>query len=253
MTMLAIFLILVSFICIESERLTIDEAPSIVLSHNVQFFYLSAPFPYNAPANIKNAAGTAYQSYGISHGGIGVWDTDDNIRFSIELIADDYVGSLLPGFDTEDRTLNWNNTASIVVTNPIESGDWLYSNLVVTTQGSAYKQLLNYLQDNSNTKAFEIYQPVTAVFINSSTFNESDILSYSSADFSDDSNILVNHVDSYSFADEILKQLSNYGCKLRDFLPVYSNSFDYVNDNKQPATVVNWPAGEETDRDVYNW
>jgi hypothetical protein len=38
--------------CIHATQYTIYNAPTISNSHSVQFFYLEAPFPFNAPSDI---------------------------------------------------------------------------------------------------------------------------------------------------------------------------------------------------------
>ena len=122
------------------------------------FLYLHACY--------RQVAGVTFDSFEISHAGLGVWDTTTDEKFSIEFLCDSYVGSLFPILHPETSSIEWNNSASIVVTTPTKFDDWIESSLVSTTRGAAYNNLIQYIQDNTNT--FRTYQPVSVILTNAS-------------------------------------------------------------------------------------
>jgi hypothetical protein len=113
--------------------------------------------------------------------------------------------------------------------------------------------LLDYLQDSDNTDPFSVYQPVSALFVNSSLYDASDAQTFNNDDFLASNGALVSPTSSYTFSETILKQLSSYGCDLKSFIGIYASSFDYVNGNNKAATLVEWSEDGNTNPDVYRW
>ena len=209
-------------------------------------------FIYSLPckhSKIRNAAGSAFNKYGITHAGLGVWDTTKDAKFSIELICDDYLGMLLPNL-LPDRQLNWSNAASIVITKPMKQEFWTSSRLITTGTGNAYSQLITYLQDNKYD--FSNYQPVTIL-----SFNASDVYntskSYSTDDFDSVGDIVLKAHDSFKFVDTMINQLNSYGLDLDSFLRIYSTSFDYISYEKTEPPVVSWDSKGKANAAVYKW
>eukprot|EP01040_Poterioochromonas_malhamensis_P005401 gene5402-5795_t len=244
---LAYLQILLILPLIFSTQYDIYSGPSLSNSDSVQFFYLEAPFPYNAPQSIKDTAGSNFDKYGVSHAGLGIWDTTTDVKFSIELVSNDYVGGLLP--NTSNGVITWLNSASIVITDPLDTNAWLNSRLITTTSGSAYSQLITYLQGNEGL--FQYYQPVTALYVNTSLLNSTDTVT--NDDIDQVGSILVAPTNSFAFVDELINQLGSYGCDLGAFLQIYATSFDYFARDKSAPTVVSWTAGQQANPDVYRW
>lgn len=225
----------------------IYNAPTISNTHSVQFFYLEAPFPYNTPENIIDAAGYEFNRYGIAHAGLGVWDTTSNDKYSIEFTSESYVGSLLP--TVANGVLTWNNAGNIVITYPLDDSLWLNARLICTTSGSSYSQLITYLQDNINL--YSTFQPVTGLFVNASLYNATsgDV---QSADLNSIGKILIPSSDSFAFVDTLINQLDSYGVDLGAFLQIYATSYTYLAANSNPAAVISW-SSSTANSEVYNW
>jgi hypothetical protein len=170
----------------------------------------------------RDAAGPNFDRFGVSHSGLGVWDTTTDVKFTIEFISNDYVGSLLPKVD--GNTIQWNNQASIVITNPLIQTNWLYSRLLTTTSAYAWTQLVDYLQENIDQ--YEFYQPVTGLYLNNSLFNSSVV--YSTDDINEVGEVVIGGMDSFTFVDQLVTQLGSYGCDLGAFLQIYATSYDYI-------------------------
>lgn len=232
---LSIFCLLLSE-CLATQY-DIYNAPSVTSSDDIQIFYLEAPFPYNVPADIANAAGSLYKDNAKNHAGLGIWDTTTDDKFTIEFVSSDYVGQLLP--DIENGAISWKNVGEIVVTWPTDDSLWKSASLITTTIGSSYSQLLTYLQDNE--KMFAAYQPVTALYVNETILNSSSTL-YA------DANVVVSATSSYWFVDQLVTQLGKYGCDLEVFLPVYTSAFSYLVDSKAAPAVV-----DVTNANVVSW
>jgi len=92
----------------------------------------------------STTAGSAYNSYGTAHAGLGIWDTTSDVKFTIEFVSIDYVGGLLP--ETSNGEIIWKNVGSVVITDPVVDANWVSSRLITTTIGSAYSQLITFLK-----------------------------------------------------------------------------------------------------------
>lgn len=175
-----------------------------------------------------------------------MWDTTTDTKFSIEFVANNYTGALFPTY--QDGQIVWNNAGSIVITNPLVEDNWLNSRLVSTTTANAWSQMVTYLKDN--TKKWDVYQPVSVVFANSSLYsNTSEV---TTDDLASVGGVSVYAINSFSFVDDMIKQLADYGCDLGAFLQIYATSYDYLAKQNVNPTVVSWEEGE-TNQEVYNW
>ena len=70
----------------------------------------------------SSKAGSNWNSYSSSHGGIGAWNLATDDKLSIEFISNSYTGALLPGIS--NGVLTWNNSAQIIITYPLSEDDW---------------------------------------------------------------------------------------------------------------------------------
>lgn len=192
----------------------------------------------------RNAAGSNFRSYGIGHAGLGVWDNTADNKYTIEFVSDNYVGGLLPTITGD--TLTWNNAGKIVISSPLDNNLWLNARLIATTSGNAYSQLITFLQDDLGD-AYDYYQPVTALYINTSLVNttEGDI---SNSNLYNVGAIKVNAINSFTFVDVLINQLSTYGIDLGAFLSIYATSYNYFT----LSTTVPTPVSS-SDSDVVRW
>jgi hypothetical protein len=229
---------------LQATQYTINNAPTIPDSHSVQFFYLESPFPFNTPQSIVDAAGSNYRSYGIGHAGLGVWDTTEGTKYTIELVSESYVGSLLPTVSGND--LVWNNAGKIVISSPLDDDLWLNARLIATTSGNAFTQLITYLQDDIGS-TFQYYQPVTALYINASLVNTS-LGDVTNSNINEIGSITLAPVNSFSFVDALIYQLGTFGIDLGAFLSIYATSFNYFT---LPDTVLQVVASNNVD--VLQW
>lgn len=224
------------------SSLPIFIACSLTLPRSLSLIFLSFPsFP-----TLRNTAGDAYNNFATNHAGLGVWDTTTDVKFTIEFVSVNYTGALLP--DLSSGKLSWKNIGSVVITNPVVQSNWLSSKLITTTIGSVYSQLITYLQDNRNL--FLSYQPVTAVYVNSSAVNGT---TQTNTDIYNMGNILLPNTGSYWFVDLLVTQLGTYGCDLETFLQVYASSFNYLSNDKVALQVVEWASESSPNPDVYAW
>ena len=149
----------------------------------------------------RQAAGKTFENYATIHVGIGVWDTNTDLKLTIEFVSNDYVGSLLPVLLTDGK-LYWNNSASIVVTSPTNDYVWQSAQYIGDSDGAAYNDLISYLSANQQS-LFSIYQPVTVV-------NQLNTINKQ----------LLEAKNSWYFCNIVIQRLSSYGVDLKSFLPV---------------------------------
>ena len=159
------------------QNTNISEFPTINDDNSLQIYLLSGAFPYNTPQNIKEAAGLTWEKYSINHQAVGIWDTTSGAKFSLEFSCANFTGQLFPllGDESDGYSITWINNGVITYTNPVSSDEWISSSLVTTTNGAAWNQLLNYIQDNQ--ELYYYYQPVTVGLVNTSK-SSSDSLDY---------------------------------------------------------------------------
>lgn len=141
-----------------------------------------------------------------------MWDLDTGLKLSIEFISLSYVGALLPSFDS--GAMVWNNSAAIVVTNPLSQALWTNSRHIASSTGMAYTNLVNYL--NENIDQYTVYQPVAIV--------QSDVNNLINGSTSPIPAIL-QPVNSYTFVQNVIQQLSKFGCHILSFIQVTTKSF----------------------------
>jgi hypothetical protein len=186
----------------------------------------------------RTAAGDNFREYGITHGGIGVWDKTSDAKFTIEFVSDDYVGALLPDFDEEARSLVWKNGGNVVFTSPSEESDWLNSQLICDATGVAYNQLVSYIEDNAGL--FASFQPV-------------EVVHYNGTDSAATGTVLVSKTESFWFVNRLVRQLSSYGADTESFLDIHATSYQYIARSALDPAVVSWSADGAADADVYSW
>lgn len=199
--------------------------------------------------SIRKAAGSAFTSYATNHAGLGIWDTTTDDKFSIEFVSNNYVGALFPDLSVQGE-IHWQNQASIVIRWPVNDTEWLTSRLITTTIGSAYSQLIDYLQDHRDE--FQSYQPITGLFVNETRLAKSTT-SLTNNEIYGLGKVVVASRDSYWFVDNLIYQLGSYGCDLDTFLQVYASSSNYLTKSLAAPTVVNWNSLSSPPTEVYEW
>lgn len=177
-------------------------------------------------------AGDLFTSYSLTHAGLGVWNKETHLKMSIELVSDSYVGALLPSVvkrSSNCTTLVWNNSASIVLTKPINDTFWSESRLVspppphlrhfplsygvtwcvcmywwdigvvcrvsvqlAVSDGAAFNNLRSWIRDHQSK--FSTYQPVRVHPYSAGT-----------VELGQD---LVGYLDSYKFVEGMLQSVS---------------------------------------------
>lgn len=182
-------------------------------------------------------AGDNFREYGISHGGLGVWDKTTDYKFTIEFVSEDYVGALLPDFDQDSGSLVWSNQGEIVFTLPAKESDWQNSQLICDTTGVAYNQLVTYLQDNEDS--FTAYQPVRVQYHHNTT--------------STSHRAQVEKRDSFWFVSQLVAQLSSYGADTEAFLEIHATSYEYIARTPLLPEVVQWAPDGAATPDVFAW
>lgn len=223
-TLLSVSLLCFLFPHIHGYRLSDTlEFPVLDNQDDVEIYLLQAPFPYNVPDNIQQVAGDQWNDYSISHVGVGIWDTTSGDRFSIEYVSNSFTGSLLPVLN--DRTIYWNNSASIIFTNPISQQDWTKFTLVSSTNGNVFNTLVTFLQDNAYR--YTTYQPVTLIAANVTALQNISV--FKSLTYEDSYGpILQQAKNSLAFTDDVMVQLELYGATVESFLDIYATSFAYL-------------------------
>ncbi len=168
----------------------------------------------------------SFTEYATTQAGLGVWDTTTDVKLSIQFVANDYIGSLLPelrvaaGTGGSNGYIHWNNTGKIVITSPLAEDQWINSRHISSSSGVAYQDLVTYLIENFQD--FSIYQPVSVVRPSSEKkFNASSSSSLQGNTDTGIGTIVIVPQNSYSFLNAMLKNLANFGCNLKTFLQVY--------------------------------
>lgn len=109
--------------------------------------------------------------------------------------------------------------------------------------------MVTYLTDN--TALYATYQPVTVLFVNSSLANSTEV---STDDLDSIGGVLLEADNSFAFVDEMLLQLSSYGCSLGAFLQISATSFDYLSKYNREPGVVEWDSTPSAPNPaVYQW
>jgi hypothetical protein len=170
-----------------------------------------------------------------------VWDKTSDFKFTIEFVADDYVGALLPDLDEEARTLVWQNGGNVVFTSPSDESDWLNSQLICDATGVAYNQLISYIEDNAGL--FASFQPVEVIHYNGTV----------AGDGTATGTVQVSKTESFWFVNRLVLQLSSYGADTESFLDIHATSYQYVARTELDPAVVSWSAEGAANADVYTW
>lgn len=194
-------------------------------------------------------AGESFEKYGITHAGIGVWDTTSDQKFTIEFISEDYVGALLPDFDDDTQSLVWKNQGQVVFTVPTSNKNWLNSQLICDTSGVAYNQLVTYIEDNIDL--FASFQPVEVVYYNASLL--SNATEYTNTELDKSGHLKVAKTDSFFFVNKIVHLLTDYGADTESFLQIYGTAYQYISRYNEAAGVVSWSADGPANTEVYQW
>lgn len=205
-----------------------ESLPTLAETDEVQFFYLEAALPFNVPSDIAAKAGSSFTAYAAAHCGLGVYDSSTNVKFSIEFVALNYTGALLPtGFDERNgtsRAWRWNNAGALAVALPLNDAAWTNSRLVSITSGTAWLELRSWLQRNYQGDLY--YQPVSVVAGSPSGA------------------VLVSAFDSYALAQAAIAQLASFGAPLNSFVSPATTAFVYTALDATKPSIVSWPAGE---------
>lgn len=239
---------------VNSKITDVHGLPNIDNSHEVQFYYLESSFPFNVPDYISTRVGDGFKEYSTLVAGIGIWDTTADIKFSIQFVSNSYVGALFPILNDTYGEITWNNTGSIVVTDPLDETSWVSSRHIVTTNGGPYSRLVQFLQESENPN-FNVYQPInivnpsSALISNYTTDEFSFIFQLNSAN---DGNEIVEATNSYTFARYIVDELHLIGCKVDSFLPIYNSSFSYMTDLEEVETL-SYSDNISAKSEVFNW
>lgn len=195
--------------------------PALAATDEIQFFYLEAPFPFNVPVSFVSMAGSEFNSFVATHCGLGVYDTTTNIKFSIELVALNYTGSLLPTSFT-DTSFEWNNEAKVAITSPFAESQWITSRLISITSGYSYQQLVKYLESNWLPGFY--YNPVTVASTGAEGVGP-----------------IVMPTNSYTFVQSLIQQLGTFDAPLDTFLPPSNTALTYFSTHTTPQ-VITWTA-----------
>lgn len=198
----------------ESTQLTnVDDFPEFEMGDKVEFYFIEGVFPFTTPNSIKSKMGDMWNKYSLSHAGLGIWNKDTDVKYSLEIVCLNYTDALFP-IVIDDTTMEWNNHATIVMTYPISESLWSESRLVAVSNGAAYECIRTYLLDN-HKKKYKVYQPVS---VNAFDLTHSDHVGEASIPF----------LDSYKFTFELLQELANYGVDLDAFLGVERTGWSYI-------------------------
>jgi hypothetical protein len=251
---LALLALLILLHNVNSIMTDVNGLPTIDNSHQVQFYFLETSFPFNVPESISGSVGNGFKEYSTLVAGIGIWDTTSNKKFSIQFVSNSYVGALFPILNHNNGGITWNNTGSIVVTDPLDESSWISSRHIVTTDGGPYSRLVQYLQESDNS-VFDIYQPINIVYPSSTMIanytadDNSFIFQLNSAN---EGNEVVEATNSYTFAKYVVDELHSIGCKVDSFLPIYTSSFSYMTDSDE-VEILDYMNNITAKNEVFDW
>jgi len=181
----------------------------------------------------------------VTHAGLGIWDINSGQKFSIQFVSESYIGALLPQYNESTSQFEWENQGQIVLTMPTDEDSWLSSQLVCVSSGTAYNQLITFLQ--KNTAPYDTYQPVEIIYYNTSVLQDAvnDMVGHG--------DVQLARTDSFWFVNQLINELSTYGATIEAYLTVYATAFQYLALSDATPTVVEWSPNGAVHPDVKQW
>lgn len=210
--------------------------PIALKTQAVGFIELESSFPFNVPFSISKNAGIEFRQGVTLHYGLGViiasssidllYGSDPNIgstfiKFSIEFSANNYTGSIFPC--KNDNDIQWNNNASIYVSNPLNTNLWLNSRIITSTTGLVYNEFIDQLYADIIKGEYSVFQPITIITPNISSF-ENYLTPINQNEYGTS---LVPSMSSYTFVNNTIDFLLDKNCAVGAFLNLASTSIFY--------------------------
>lgn len=197
-----------------SVRITdVASLPEFEMGDSVEFYFIEGAFPFTTPPEIRSMLGENWNKYSLSHAGLGIWNKDSGVKYSLEIVCWNYSAALFPNV-VNATTMVWHNDAVIVMTQPIDEVYWSESRLVAVSNGAAYEYLRTYLIEEAHDK-YSVYQPVS---LNCFDPAAEDNLGKA----------VIPFLDSYEFTFDLLRELTSYAVKLDAFLGVERTGWSYL-------------------------
>ena len=69
-----------------------QDFPEFDMGDKVEFYFIEGVFPYTTPAWIKLNMGEIWNQYSLTHAGLGIWNKDSNVKYSLEIVCLNYTG-----------------------------------------------------------------------------------------------------------------------------------------------------------------
>jgi hypothetical protein len=71
---------------------SVPDFPEFEMGDKVEFYFIEGVFPYTTPSEIRNEMGEMWNRYSLSHAGLGLWNKDTNVKYSLEIVCLNYSG-----------------------------------------------------------------------------------------------------------------------------------------------------------------
>ena len=73
-----------------TQLYNINEFPTFDMGDKVEFYFIESSFPFTTSLYIRNNMGDLWNQYSLTHAGLGIWNKDTNIKYSIEIVCMNY-------------------------------------------------------------------------------------------------------------------------------------------------------------------
>ena len=214
--------------------------PKAGATQYVGWVMLESSFPFNAPKNISKGAGIEFRQSVALHTGLCIiiagtsidllvgTDADESStfsKFSIEFSADNYADAIFP-YKNNNGNIQWNNSASIYITNPLNTKLWLNSRIIAQTSGLVYNKFILQIYDKIISGAYNVFQPISILTPNVSSFE-----SLSPINQNQYGTLLIPSTASFTLIEDAIYYLQDLECPIGAFLSLASTAFFYFQCN----------------------
>lgn len=76
-----------------AQIVDVDNFPKFEMGDRVDFFFIEGAFPFTTPLYIREKMGEIWNQYSLSHAGLGIWNKDTGVKYSLEMVCSNYTGA----------------------------------------------------------------------------------------------------------------------------------------------------------------
>jgi hypothetical protein len=71
----------------------VNDFPEFEMGDKVEFYFIEGVFPFTTPLQIRAKMGEIWNQYSLSHAGLGIWNKDTDVKYSLEIVCLNYTGT----------------------------------------------------------------------------------------------------------------------------------------------------------------